>query len=77
VGITGERMNNKPWILLDIDLTHGWVIAEEGSPAAMDHTDSGAKGGIIGCSEWMWLDKDKAERIVRLHNEAVARGDYV
>lgn len=65
----------KIWKLLDVDATGEWVIVEEGSEAEQFPMRFGADGGILGCSEWLWLEKDVARRIVRLHNEAIAKGD--
>jgi len=66
--------SNKPWIYLG-DLTHAWVIVEVDSPA---HKAGGAssqdEGGIVGCSEWMWLEEDIAQQIVNEHNALLRKG---
>lgn len=52
----------------NINVTHGWAIYKKGSQA--DPSVSGERygvgtdeGGIVGTSEWIWMDEEIARRI--------------
>ena len=65
------------------DHTHGWSIVVEGTLAHRDpderseeyeklveatYGNTGCTGGVVGCSEWMWMQKEDATRIVECWN---------
>lgn len=50
------------------------MIVEIDSQAHASPTSVMAEGGIVGCSEWMWLEEELAQQIVEEHNAALEEG---
>ena len=66
-------MNSTPekWVLLPDRNSEGWRIVVENSLAHRYETSNRVEGdwnegGILGCSEWLWLDEKHAKMFVRV-----------
>jgi len=52
-----------PWEF-NVDAVHGWSIFQKNSPASRQQTGSpDDEGGVVGTSEWTWLEPRNAHLI--------------
>jgi len=59
--MTKTKHTQGPWIYKKESNCHEWWIAQKGSQAAKKNEhDINVQGGVVGCSEWLWLKEDDA-----------------